>query len=242
MEKAFYLLQRPEGADQATFARELLEAGNQMAALDSGGVRLGVQDEYVDWGDAADHHAALGHHSYGPFDGVVQVWLDRADQAACAPFEALAHEVAAHVYGYLVEERVLKQNLLQSTAPGARNSGYSQVAFLQIPTRLTRAEWLKAWQDRHTWVALSIHPHLEYIQNVVIRPVTDGAPAIAGIGEEQFPIEGLHDERPLFPGGDTEERYDQLHEIMWEDAARFIDLDHLDMMVASQFDLRRPAW
>jgi len=33
----------------------------------------------------------------------------------------------------------------------------------------------------------------------------------------------------------------ELHEIMYEDAARFIDFDRLDMMVSSQFDLRLPA-
>ena len=55
-------------------------------------------------------------------------------------------------------------------------------------------------------------------------------------------MEGLHDERPLFRGGETDdEKYAELHGIMYEDASRFIDFDRLDMLVTSVFDLRRPT-
>jgi EthD domain len=241
MEKLIYVLEAPESGDRATFVRQLLEAGKQMVDLEPSGLRLNVQDAHVDWGDATEHHPALGLHSpYGPFEAVVQLWLDGAAPSARAPFEALIRDVAPRAHGYMVEERLLAYNLRQSAAPGERNDGYSQIAMLQIPDRLSREEWLKAWQDRHTWVALSIHPHLEYIQNVVLQAVTKDAPPIAGVGEEAFPIEGLHDERPLFRGADTDEKYEELHQVMYEDAARFIDFDRLDMMVSSQFDLRPP--
>jgi hypothetical protein len=242
MEKLIYVLEAPDHAERAAFVRQLLEAGAQMADLEPAGLRLNVQDEHVNWGDATEHHPALGLRSpYGPFEAVVQLWVERATPSARAPFEALIGEVAPRVHGYLVEERLLVHNLRQSAAAGDRNDGYSQMALLQIPDSLSREAWLKAWQDRHTWVALSIHPHLEYIQNLVVEPVTVDAPPIAGVGEEAFPIEGLHDERPLFRGGDTDEKYEALHKIMYEDAARFIDFDRLDMMVSSQFDLRPPA-
>lgn len=242
MDKVIYVLEAREDCERPAFVRDLLDVGRQMMDLGPAGLRVNVQDEHVDWGDAVEHHPALGLRSpYGPFEAVVQLWLDHADPSACAPFEALLRTVTARVHGYLVEERLLVHNLRQSAEPGERNDGYSQMALLQIPARLTREHWLSAWQDRHTWVALSIHPHLEYIQNVVVRPVTADAPPIAGIGEEAFPMEGLHDERPLFRGGESDEKYEELHTIMYEDASRFIDFDHLDMIVSSQFDLRPPV-
>jgi hypothetical protein len=241
MEKLIYVLEAPEHADRATFVRELHAAGAQMAELGPAGLRLNVQDEHVDWGDATEHHPALGLRSpYGPFEAVVQLWLEQAALPERARYEALIGEVAPRAHGYAVEERLLVHNLRQSAARGERNDGYSQMALLQIPGRLSREDWRARWQDRHTWVALSIHPHLEYIQNVVLGAVTSDAPPIAGVGEEVFPIEGLHDERPLFRGADTDEKYAELHDIMYEDATRFIDFDRLDMIVSSQFDLRPP--
>jgi hypothetical protein len=240
MEKLIYVLTAPEHAERAAFVSELREAGDQMAKLTPAGLRLNVQDEQVNWGDATEHHPALGLRSFGPFEAIVQLWIERSVKSARAPFEALIGDVASRAHGYLVNERVLVHNLRQSAAPAERNDGYSQIALLQIPQRLTRKAWLAAWQDRHTWVALSIHPHLEYIQNVVVRAVTTDAPAISGIGEEAFPMQGLHDERPLFRGADTDAKYEELHTIMYEDASRFIDFDRLDMMVSSQYDLCPP--
>lgn len=116
------------------------------------------------------------------------------------------------------------------------------MAILQRPERLERPRWLSRWQGRHTWVALSIHPHLEYIQNPVIRAVTPGAPPLDGFGEETFPIGGMLDERVLFKAVDDPEKFAHRHHIMFEDAERFIDFGRLDMIITSQFDLLPPPW
>ena len=242
VEKLIYLLVRPVETERRAFTPRLLEAGRAMLALDPKGLRVNVQDAAVDWGEASDHHPALGRVSpHGPFEAVVQLWLDDISAPARAPYEALMGAVASAAHGYHVAERLLVTDLLQGARPGGRNDGYSQMAMLQIPARLTREAWLSAWQDRHTWVALSIHPHLEYIQNVVLNAVTEGAPPVAGFGEEAFPMAGLHDERPLFPRASSEADYKALYQVMYDDAARFIDFDRLDMLVSSQFDLRPVA-
>ncbi|MGD9793560.1 MAG: hypothetical protein AB7V43_08765 [Acidimicrobiia bacterium] len=240
--KVIYVLEARDEGDRRAFVSDLLAIAHKMADLAPAGLRVNVQDGDVDWGDCVEHHPALGLRSaFGPFEAVAQLWLDDANDAALAPFETLLRTVTPRVHGYLVDERVLVHNLRQSAVAGGRNDGYSQMALLQIPERLTRQQWLSAWQDRHTWVALSIHPHLEYIQNVVVRAVTPDAPPISGIGEEAFPMAGLHDERPLFRGGESDDaKYEELHTIMYEDASRFIDFDHLDMIVSSQFDLVQP--
>jgi hypothetical protein len=241
MHKLIYLLPLPAGADRAGFVAALMALGGRLAERHPPGLRLNVQDAGVDHGAAVEHHPALGRSSaYGPFEAVIQLWLEDASAPSRAPFEALIAEVAPVHHGYRVEERLLVHNLRQSAKPGERNDGYSQIAVLQIPDALSYETWLGRWRDRHTWVALSIHPHLEYIQNLVVEAVTADAPPIAGVGEEQFPIEGLHDERPLFRGGDDDAKFKALYEIMYEDAARFIDFDRLDMLVTSQFDLPHP--
>lgn len=245
MEKLIYVLKAPENgkhSDRKAFVSHLLGLGNRMAELTPLGLRLNVQDDGVNWGEATEHHPALGRSSiHGPFEAVLQLWLEQANAQARSPFEALIAEATPVFHGYKVHERLLVHNLRQSAKPGKRNDGYSQMAMLYIPDTMSRDDWQKAWQDRHTWVALSIHPHLEYIQNVVIEAVTADAPPIEGFGEECFPMVGLHDERPLFKGGEDDETFKHLYEVMYEDAARFIDFDQLDMMISSQFDLIPPV-
>ncbi|ODP38419.1 hypothetical protein [Sphingomonas turrisvirgatae] len=243
MHKLIYLLTPDPDDTRAAMVARVMQAGARLAALGPAGLRINVQDAGVDWGDAVDHHPALKLKSeYGPFEAVVQIWLDDAGDIARSPHEAIISQLAPLHHGYLVKERLLVHNLRQSARPGDRNDGYSQMAVLQIPDWLDEAEWRQRWQGRHSWVAISIHPHLEYIQNRVLRAVTAGAPPITGIGEEAFPIEGLHDERPLFRGGEkSEAKFKELYEIMYEDASRFIDFGKLDMLVSSQFDLVRPV-
>lgn len=241
MHKLIYLLPLPTDTNRAAFVAALMDLGEQMSARHPSGLRLNVQDVGVDHGKAVEHHPALGRSSpFGPFEAMIQLWLEDASASARAPYEALITEVAPVHHGYLVEERLLVHNLRQSAGVGERNDGFSQLALLQIPESLSYDTWLQRWQDRHTWVALSIHPHLEYIQNRVLEAVTANAPPIAGIGEEVFPIQGLHDERPLFRGGEDDGMFKALYQVMYEDAARFIDFDRLDMLVTSQFDLPHP--
>lgn len=242
MDKLIYLVAPSLSDTREAMVARTLQAGATLKALGPAGLRINVQDAGVDWGDAVEHHPALKLKSeYGPFEAVIQIWLDEASDAARAPYEAVIAQIGPRHCGYLVEERLLVYNLRESAKPGERNDGYSQMAVLQIPDHLDYEEWRRRWQDRHTWVAISIHPHLEYIQNRVLRAVTADAPPVAGIGEEAFPIAGLHDERPLFRGGEkSEEKFKELYKIMYEDAARFIDFEKLDMLVSSQFDLVKP--
>ncbi len=243
MDKLIYLLALPPTDNRKAMVARTMQAGAALKALGPAGLRINVQDAGVEWGDAVEHHPALKLKSqYGPFEVVVQIWLEESSKAARAPYEEVIAQIAPRYHGYLVDERLLVYNLRESGKPGERNDGYSQMAILQIPDQLDCEEWRKRWQGRHTWVAISIHPHLEYIQNRVLRAVTPNAPPIAGIGEEAFPIEGLHDERPLFRGGEkSEAKFKELYGIMYEDASRFIDFKKLDMMVSSQFDLVKPV-
>jgi hypothetical protein len=233
MQKLIYLFKADARQRRESLAEQLLEAGRRILALRPLGLRLNVHDATV----AAGHPVEITSQ-HGPFEAVVQLWL--ADESPYDPYEEELSRLGMTFHGYLVDERLLVHNLANAPGDGERSQGYSQLAMLQIPHWLDRASWLERWQRRHTWVALSIHPHLEYTQNPLIRALTDGAPPIEGFGEETFPIEALEDERVLYKAVDDPGKCAARREVMFEDAGRFIDFKTLDMIVTSQFDLRLP--
>ncbi len=235
MHKLIYVLKLTNNDGQSTFIQRVHETGRRMLALQPLGLRLNVHDKDAEPGAFQGKSSA-----YGPFEAAVQVWLDDVSDRARGPHEDLLSDLKEEFHGYLVDERLLVTNLANPPVPGRRNEGYSQLAVLQIPKRLDRETWLDRWQGRHTWVAISIHPHLEYTQNPVLRAVTKGAPPIDGFGEETLPIGGLTDVRVLFKAVDDPKKFKAMHHIMYEDAARFIDFDHIDLLITSQFDLRSP--
>lgn len=235
MQKSIYLLHRPPDEERSIFASRLHEIGQKMLGLQPLGLRLNIHDS-----DAAPGASQEKCSSYGPFEAILQLWLSDMSKASRQPYEDLLAKSGGPFHGYLVAERLLVANLGNQQTPAFRNEGFSQMAVLQIPKRLDRETWLDRWQGRHTWVAISIHPHLEYIQNPVVKPVTEQAPPFDGFGEETFPMAGLTDERVLFKAIDDPEKFTARRKTMYEDAERFIDFDHLDMMITSQFDLRSP--
>lgn len=119
MDKLIYLIAPlPSDTREAMVARTL-QAGATLKALGPAGLRINVQDAGVDWGDAVEHHPALKLKSeYGPFEAVVQIWLDEASDAARAPYEAVIAQIGPRHCGYLVEERLLVYNLRESAKPG----------------------------------------------------------------------------------------------------------------------------
>ena len=51
----------------------------------------------------------------------------------------------------------------------------ANVAVLQRPDELAREEWLHRWLVDHTPIAIATQATFGYVQNIVIRPVTDDA-------------------------------------------------------------------
>lgn len=229
--KTIYLLEASVGEDRLAYGERLRALGPELAALGAIGLRLNVHDA-----DVLPERSFEMASEHGPFWGAVQLWLPDEDEARRKSYETCLAKMGVSLHGYSVEERPLVLNLANRPQPGERSQGYSLLSALQIPPRLDRAEWQQGWQGRHTWVALSIHPHLEYVQSPVIRAITPDAPPIAGFGEETFPIEGLGHEAVLYRAEGDPGKHAALREVMFEDANRFIDFDRLDMLISSQFD------
>ncbi|MGH9273821.1 MAG: EthD domain-containing protein, partial [Acidimicrobiales bacterium] len=188
MEKVLYALTR--GAeDSAAFADRLL--GSVATALFEHGAH-GVQ---VNVADAAVAPAARLRivSSPAPADAVVSIWVDSAVAARRAPFDAVVADAAEAWAAYLVTESVPLANTRFPPVPGTRTEGLSQMAFLQRPATIAYEEWLDLWLNGHTAVALDTQDTFGYVQNVVTRVLTPGAPPWAAIVEELFPAGAMTD-------------------------------------------------
>ena len=88
---------------------------------------------------------------------------------------------------------------------GQRTAGLANVALLRRPDDLDEATWLARWHIDHTPVAIETQATFGYTQNAVVRALTPGAPAIAAIVEELFPVEAVSDLHAFFGAADDDD-------------------------------------
>jgi hypothetical protein len=101
--------------------------------------------------------------------------------------------------------------------------GFAQLVGLTRPARLSWAEWRRIWQGGHTSVAINTQSTFRYVQNVVFRAVTAGAPGLAAIVEECFPIEAARDLHVFFDAVGDDARLARHMAAMSESCDRFMD-------------------
>jgi EthD domain len=224
MEKITCALWKPS----STLLAELPDA---LAKLGAKQVRINVQDQAVIPG------AALRQRWQDPQqDAVVQFWLPSANPIFTGPtFDA----VAAHCdrfAAWLVAESTIIANSKHPPTRGQRTDGWSQMAFLTLPERLTWAEWRRVWRDVHTKVAIDTQANFEYVQNLVLEPLTPDAPPYIAIVEECFPIEALTDPFEFFDAVGDQEKFDRNLGAMMESCNRFIEFGRIDVIATSQYD------
>lgn len=203
------------------------ELADQLRAAGATRVQVNVSDAAV----------ATAMLTLTAFDAPVTavVAADVPDEAAGARAGAAIAEHAARTAGWWVEEHV--RLALPAAPAGARTPGLANVAFLRRPAELPYEEWRAAWLDRHTAVAIETQATFGYVQNRVLGPATAGAPAIAAVVEEQFPIEALTDVHAFYgSGGDTAELNRRLERMMRSVAAFGADRD-LDVVPTSRYVL-----
>jgi hypothetical protein len=234
VEKVDYVVWRPPGTTRAAFAQQL-RGPVADALLDAGarGLQVNVSDE-----DVAGGIMKLVHTD-PQMEAVVGVWVDSAATGFRAPFDE-AVSGAGSLAAYLVTE----SEPLPNAAPvplGERTPGFANLAFLRRPGELDPATWLSRWQDEHTSVAIDTQSTFRYVQDVVVRPLTAGAPPIDGIVEECFPIEALGDLHAFFDAvGDDDRLADHLGR-MNDSVARFGANESIDVVPTSEYVIRAPA-
>lgn len=214
MEKVIFLLM---GGDPSVGVT--LRGGTVEAVRAAGGRRVQV--------NVPDH--ALGHpFGVTPEPGERQLtaalsaWVDTAEGSRIRrtlPDPAGDGEWA----GYLVCEAEPLPNLGRPPGPDGRVPGFAQLVTLSVPEGLTWAEWRRRWQGAHTSVALATQSSFRYVQNVVLRPLTAGAPHYAAVVEECFPIEAAADLHVFFDAVGDDAKLARHMAAMSESCDRFMD-------------------
>ena len=181
--------------------------------------------------------AAMRIPTAEPITAVVSVWLSE-DAAPSALAPALTG-LTGLVHGWLVDER--RPIDPPETWDGSRLDGLANVAVLRRPPELTHDEWLHRWLVDHTSVAIETQATFGYLQNIVVEPVTDGAPEVSAFVEELFPTAAITDIHAFYgSGGDSEELTARITRLM-ASVARFGADRDLDLVPTSRYlhDLTR---
>lgn len=234
MEKIIYALWKDPGEGRDRFNARLLDAIAPKLAGEAHALRVNIQDAAVSAGNSPRLTSLAPQ-----MEAVVQLWLDSANDALRAGVDAIIAKAAPRHAGWLVSESTVLPNRLHPPVPGQRTEGFSQIVFLGLPPRLGWAAWRDIWERQHSQVAIDTQANFEYVQNLVVRPLTYGAPAFAAMVEECFPAAALHDEAVYFDAVGDAGRLAEHQRLMMESCARFIDFDRIDCIPTSQYDFAR---
>ena len=230
MEKVVYLLWRDPATPVETWSKTVRDVAARLADMGPRGVQVNVADDAV-------ASAIMRMVELDPqMEAAVSVWVDSARHAARRPLdEALAAgDGVARVEAYVVTESEPLPNATHPARAGERTPGFANLAFLRRPPEMPFTEWIDAWHNGHTDVAIETQSTFGYVQNVVTRPLTPGAPAIDVIVEELFPTEALTSLHAFFAAADDDELARNMSR-MTESVARFGADRSLDVVPTSQY-------
>jgi hypothetical protein len=234
MEKVLYVLWRDPRIDEDAFAQRLRgELAGRLLAAGARGLQVNVADA------AVQPAAALRQVATRPqMAAVLSLWVDSAIARFRRPFDELVEPAAARMAAYLVTESVPIRNTRHPAVPGERTAGFAQLAFLKRPPRLTHVAWLDTWHNHHTPVAIDTQDNFEYVQNVVVRALTHGAPALDAVVEECFPAAAMTSPHAFFDAVGDDARLQRHLQAMMDSCHRFIDFDAIDVVPTSQYLIR----
>lgn len=232
MEKLIYAVWRSAEESVESFKEKML--GGVAARLTDVGVRglsMNLADELVSYAQGIRIT-----RMEEPVAGTVSVWLDTA--LAREPVERVLASACQRIAGYLVLESVPIVNTTQLAPPGERTPGITTVAFLEKPGAMSYDDWLEQWQGHHTAVAIETQSTYLYIQNVVVRALTDGAPPWSAIVEEGFPADAPTDPMVFYAAGNSPQKLEENRRRMIESCRKFIDFARLESHPMSSYVLK----
>ena len=235
MEKLIYALWRPAATPREAFNRQLLGLVAEAVRPQVLGLRINVQDGTVAQGTSPRFVVTQPQ-----MEAVVQLWVATAYPPARGAIEQALASVSSRVEGWLVCESTPLPNIKHPPQPGARTEGFSQVVFFERPADLPYDTWRRNWQDDHTAVAIETQTNFEYVQNLVVRPLTPNAPPFAAIVEECFPLAALEDQALYFNAVDDRAQFEANYARMMASCARFMGPAGGDCIPTSQYDIKTP--
>lgn len=215
MEKLIYALTAPFDSDRETLSARL--RGPVAAELQAAGAR-GVQVNVTDTSVAG---ATLNHAPSGRrVDAVVGLWVDSWRDVVRRPMEESLMAVAERIAGWVVTESVPIEP--PAVPAGERTPGLSNLAFIGRVEQLTPREWLDYWHNHHTDVAIDYQATFGYVQNTVVRSLTDDSFPVDAIVEELFPIEGVTDQHARYGSGGDPDELARRERLMLDSCAKFL--------------------
>lgn len=208
--------------DDATAALLTPELRHALKAAGATAVQINVDDAAV--------APAMRLPAAEPLSAVVSVWTDGAPDPIV---DAVAAATRTRPHAYRVTEIV---RLDPAPVPdGERAPLLANMALLRRPEAMSRAEYLDYWMLHHTAVAIRTQNTSAYVQNIVDEVLTEGAPEVAGIVEEHFPMAGMTDPHAFYGSrGDDAELARRIDELM-ASVARFGAADGLDLVPTSRY-------
>lgn len=232
MEKVIVALWAPQGESRADYAAHLLaQLPAALKAAGAQGIRLNVRDATV------EPAAALNLQWQAPQqDAVAQFWLPSANAVFRKPVDDALAAHSGRFEAWLVAESTIIPNTEHPPQAGSRTWGWSQASFISFLPDQSWEKSVKHWHSHHTRVAIDTQSNFEYVQNIIIRPLTDNAPAYGGFVEECFPLEGMTDSAVFFDAVGDEAKYAHNAKEMADSCAGFIDFTTIDIIPTSQFD------
>lgn len=232
MEKVIYALWRDTGIEREAFNSRLLSQLPQaLYAAGATGIRINLRDRDVDPGKDLIQTWQVPQQ-----DAVVQFWLPSANAIFRGPADAAIALHAARFSAWLVAESTIIANRDHPPHAGQRTWGWSQASFISFQPNLPWEQNLAHWHSHHTRVAIDTQSNFEYVQNVIVRPLTPEAPAYDAFVEECFPAEALSDPAAFFNAVGDPAKFAANTKAMMESCAAFIDFTRIDIIPTSQFD------
>jgi hypothetical protein len=228
MEKLIYLLWKEAGQPAEAFNAALLgPLARGLAGRGVGRLQINVVDAEVEAG------RALRFESMRPMpDAVVSFWLNAAHDRA--PLEPLLEEIAPRIAGYAVAESTVLP-IAEVQPAGSRTRGFSQFAIFRKLPGIAYEGFLQIWMRDQTKVGPETQDTFYYGQNIVVRPLTVGAPPLDGIVEECYPIEALTDHLVYWRANGSEDVFQSNLKRELDNVARFIDGPSTTVFVTSQY-------
>lgn len=152
-----------------------------------------------------------------PVQALVSLWVQQHYGEQVRRAVDILEPVAEQVAAYLVTESVPMPP--PPSPPGQRAAGLANIALLRRPTDIDESTWLTRWHRDHTPVAIATQSTFGYVQNYVVRALTENAPPLSAIVEELFPIEAAKSLHAFFGAADDADLHDRLGKMVASTAA-----------------------
>lgn len=228
MEKVIITLRGTPG-DDAWCTRLRTEIAQDLLDTEVPGLAINVRDAVV--GDSLMTLTTLDP----PVIALVTLWTQQCYGEQIRTATTLLSGLCEHVAAYLVTESVPLPPPV--TECGERTPGFANVALLRRPAELDEATWLDRWHNNHTQVAIDTQSTFGYVQNAVVRALTEDAPPISAIVEELFPIEATSDLHVFFGAADDDQLNDRMTRMVASTSAFGANRD-VDTVPTSRYVLR----